>query len=213
MSKSASQPFSIRPFLIPSIFVFDDVDMEELVASIKANGLLKPIVVRNKADGRYEVISGHRRKRAYEILKINEIRAIVVNGNDNEAVILMVDSNCQRSKILPSEKAFSYKMKLDAIKRQGEQTGESAAQVARYIRLTNLVPELLEFVDSGRMKMQPAIELSLLHQSPEQSGSVTAYIAHNIRCLFALPIHGHCIFPLYAYSCRKYARPLSCRLS
>lgn len=141
--------------------VFDDVDMEELVASIKANGLLSPIVVRNKADGRYELISGHRRKRAYEILRIKKIRAIVVDVDDNEAIILMVDSNCQRSKILPSEKAFSYKMKLDAIKRQGkrtdltctqlehkskrsreivgEQAGESAAQVARYIRLTNLV--------------------------------------------------------------------------
>ena len=141
--------------------VFDDTDMSELVASIKANGLLNPIIVRKKVDGRYELISGHRRKRAYEILKIKKIRAIVVDVDDNEAVILMVDSNCQRSKILPSEKAFSYKMKLDAIKQQGkrtdltctqlehkskksreiveEQTGESAAQVARYIRLTNLV--------------------------------------------------------------------------
>ena len=170
--------------------VFDDTDMSELVASIEVNGLLNPIVVRNKADGRYEVISRHRRKRAYEILKINEIRAIVVDVDDNEAVIMMVDSNCQRSKILPSEKAFSYKMKLDAIKRQGErtdltctqlehkfkksreivgeQTGESAAQVARYIRLTNLVPELLEFIDSGRMKMQPAIELSYLNEESQR---------------------------------------------
>lgn len=170
--------------------VFDDVDMEELVASIKANGLLNPIVVRNKADGQYELISGHRRKRAYEILKISKIRAIVVDVDDNEAIIMMVDSNCQRSKILPSEKAFSYKMKLDAIKRQGkrtdltcakvehkskksreivgEQTGESAAQVARYIRLTYLVPELLEFIDSGRMKMQPAIELSYLDEESQR---------------------------------------------
>ena len=171
--------------------VFDDTDMSELVSSIQANGLLSPIIVRNKADGRYEVISGHRRKRAYEILKISEIRAIVVDVDDNEAIILMVDSNCQRSKILPSEKAFSYKMKLDAIKRQGkrtnltcakvehkskksreivgEQTGESAAQVARYIRLTNLVPELLEFVDIGRMKMQPAIELSYLDEESQRN--------------------------------------------
>ena len=102
--------------------MFDDVDMEELVASIKANGLLNPIVVRNKADGQYELISGHRRKRAYEILKISKIRAIVVDVDDNEAVIMMVDSNCQRSKNLPSEKTFSYKMKLDAIKRQGKRT-------------------------------------------------------------------------------------------
>ena len=95
--------------------MFDNVDMAELVASIEANGLLNPIIVRNKADGRYEVISGHRRKWAYEILKINEIRAIVVNVNDNEAVIMMVDSNCQRSQILPSEKAFSYKKKAKGI--------------------------------------------------------------------------------------------------
>lgn len=170
--------------------VFDDTDMSELVASIEANGLLNPIIVRKKVDGRYELISGHRRKRAYEILKINEIRAIVVDVDDNEAIILMVDSNCQRSKILPSEKAFSYKMKLNAIKRQGkrtdltcnqlehkykksreivgEQTGESAAQVSRYIRLTNLVPKLLEFVDSGRMKMQPAVELSYLDEESQR---------------------------------------------
>lgn len=170
--------------------VFDDADMSELVAGIQANGLLSPIILRNKVDGRYELISGHRRKRAYEILKIDKIRAIAVDVDDNAAVIMMVDSNCQRSKILPSEKAFSYKMKLDAIKRQGkrtdltcvqvehkskksreivgEQTGESAAQVARYIRLTNLVPELLEFVDIGRMKMQPAIELSYLDEESQR---------------------------------------------
>ena len=89
--------------------VFDDEDMTELAASIEANGLLNPIIVRSKADGRYELISGHRRKRAYEILKINKIRAIIVDVSDDEAIIMMVDSNCQRSKILPSEKAFSYK--------------------------------------------------------------------------------------------------------
>ena len=109
--------------------VFDDTDMAELVASIKANGLLNPIIVRNKADGRYELISGHRRKRAYEILRIKKIRAIVVDVDDNAAVIMMVDSNCQRSKILPSEKAFSYKMKLDAIKRQGKRTDLTCTQL------------------------------------------------------------------------------------
>ncbi len=88
--------------------VFDDEDMTELAASIEANGLLNPIIVRSKTDGRYELISGHRRKRAYEILKINKIRAIIVDVTDDEAIIMMVDSNCQRSKILPSEKAFSY---------------------------------------------------------------------------------------------------------
>ena len=166
--------------------VFNDADMVALVESIKTNGLLNPIIVRSKVDGRYELISGHRRKRAYEILGLEKIKAVIAEVDDNEAVILMVDSNCQRSKILPSEKAFSYKMKLDAIKSQGkrtdltcaqvehkskksrevlaEQMGESAAQVARYICLTNLVLELLEFVDSGRMKMQPAIELSYIMQ-------------------------------------------------
>ena len=98
--------------------VFDDTDMSELVASIEANGLLNPIIVRNKSYGRYELISGHRRKRAYEILKINEIRAIVVDVNDNETIILMVYINCQRSKIKKKKKAFSYKMKLDAIKQK-----------------------------------------------------------------------------------------------
>ena len=170
--------------------VFDDEDMTELTASIEANGLLNPVIVRSKADGRYELISGHRRKRAYEILKIKIIRAIIVDVSDDEAIIMMVDSNCQRSKILPSEKAFSYKMKLEAIKRQGrrndltcaqlehkskksreivgEQIGESAAQVARYIRLTELIPELLDFVDKGRMKMQPAVELSYLDEESQR---------------------------------------------
>lgn len=95
--------------------VFDDEDMTELTAGIEANGLLNPIIVRGKADGRYELISGHRRKRAYEILRIKKIRAIIVDVTDDEAIIMMVDSNCQYSKILPSEKAFSYKMKLELI--------------------------------------------------------------------------------------------------
>ena len=114
--------------------VFDDEDMTELAASIEANGLLNPIIVRSKADGRYELISGHRRKRAYEILKINKIRAIIVDVTDDEAIIMMVDSNCQRSKILPSEKAFSYKMKLDAIKRQGKRNDLTSTQVVSKLR-------------------------------------------------------------------------------
>ncbi len=169
--------------------IFDDADMAELVESIKTNGLLNPIIGRIKADGRYELISGHRRKRAYEILGIEKIKAVIVDVDDNEAVILMVDSNCQRSKILPSEKAFSYKMKLDAIKSQGKRTdltstqvvsklssneqigkeaNESRETVRRFIRLTYLVPELLQFVDSGRMKMQPAIELSYLDEESQR---------------------------------------------
>lgn len=169
--------------------VFDDEEMTELAASIEANGLLNPIIVRSKADGRYELISGHRRKRAYEILKINKIRAIIVDITDDEAIIMMVDSNCQRSKILPSEKAFSYKMKLDAIKRQGKrndltstqvvsklrsneelgkEVNESRETIRRFIRLTNLIPELLDFVDKGRMKMQPAVELSYLDEESQR---------------------------------------------
>ena len=169
--------------------VIDNLDMTELTESIKANGLLNPIIVRKKADGRYELISGHRRKRAYEILKLKKINAVITDLNDDEAIIMMVDSNCQRSNILPSEKAFSYKMKLDAIKRQGKRTdltlsqvgkkfnayeelarsrGDSRNQVHRYIRLTYLVPELLEFVDNGRMKMQPAVELSYLDEEAQR---------------------------------------------
>lgn len=169
--------------------VIDNSDMTELTESIKANGLLNPIIVRKKSDGRYELISGHRRKRAYEILKLKKINAVITDLNDDEAIIMMVDSNCQRSNILPSEKAFSYKMKLDAIKRQGKRTdltlsqvgkklnayeelarssGDSRNQVHRYIRLTYLVPELLEFVDNGRMKMQPAVELSYLDEEAQR---------------------------------------------
>ena len=169
--------------------VIDNSDMTELTESIKANGLLNPIILRKKADGRYELISGHRRKRAYEILKLKKINAVITDLNDDEAIIMMVDSNCQRSNILPSEKAFSYKMKLDAIKRQGKRTdltlsqvgkkfnayeelarssGDSRNQVHRYIRLTYLVPELLEFVDNGRMKMQPTVELSYLDEEAQR---------------------------------------------
>lgn len=181
--------FLIDDFPCHPYKVIDNSDMTELTESIKANGLLNPIIVRKKADGRYELISGHRRKRAYENLKLKKINAVITDLNDDEAIIMMVDSNSQRSNILPSEKAFSYKMKLDAIKRQGKRTdltlsqvgkklnayeelarssGDSRNQVHRYIRLTYLVPELLEFVDNGRMKMQPAVELSHLDEDAQR---------------------------------------------
>ena len=190
--KNVGEPidlFLIDDFPSHPYKVIDNSDMTELTESIKANGLLNPIIVRKKADGRYELISGHRRKRAYEILKLKKINAVITDLNDDEAIIMMVDSNCQRSNILPSEKAFSYKMKLDAIKRQGKRTdltlsqvgkklnayeelarssGDSRNQVHRYIRLTYLVPELLEFVDNGRMKMQPAVELSYLDEEAQR---------------------------------------------
>ena len=168
--------------------VRDDEDMMQLVESIKERGAITPATVRQKEDGRYELISGHRRKRASELAGFETLRCEVVELDRDEATILMVESNLQRSVILPSEKAFAYKMRLDAMKRQGrrtdltsspvatklqqgrsdvelaEQVGESKDQIRRFIRLTNLVPELLEIVDDGRMKLRPAVELSYLNE-------------------------------------------------
>mgnify|MGYP004568508261 FL=1 len=168
--------------------VKDDEDMMQLVESIKERGVITPATVRLKEDERYELISGHRRKRASEIMGLDTLRCEVVELTRDEATILMVESNYQRSKILPSEKAFAYKMRLDAMNRQGqrtdltsapvgqkssreqlaEQSGDSHSQIQRYIRLTNLVPELLEFVDEGRIKMRPAVELSYLDEDAQR---------------------------------------------
>ena len=174
-------PFKVR----------EDEDMFQLVESIKERGVITPATVRQKEDGRYELISGHRRKRACELAGFETLRCEVVDLDRDEATILMVESNFQRSQILPSEKAHAYKMRLDAMKRQagrpskenlvhqcghnlqGEksreilaaESGESHERKSeRYIRLTNLVPELLEFVDEGRIKMRPAVELSYLNE-------------------------------------------------
>ena len=166
--------------------VRDDEDMMQLVASIRERGVITPATVRQKEDGRYELISGHRRKRASEIAGFETLRCEVVELDRDEATILMVESNLQRSQILPSEKAFAYKMRLEAMKRQGqrtdltsvpmaqksktsrellaEQVGESQDQIRRFIRLTELVPELLDFVDEGKIKMRPAVELSYLNE-------------------------------------------------
>ena len=172
--------------------VNDDEDMDRLVESIKERGIITPATVRQKEDGRYELISGHRRKRACEIAEMDTLRCEVVEMTKDEATILMVESNYQRSNILPSEKAFAYKMRLDAMKRQGkrndltcatelhksdgkksrdiiaEETGESHEMIRMYIRLTNLVPEMLEYVDEGRMKMRPAVELSYLDEESQR---------------------------------------------
>lgn len=168
--------------------VKEDEDMMQLVESIKERGVITPATVRLKEDGRYELISGHRRKRASEIMGLDTLRCEVVELTRDEATILMVESNYQRSQILPSEKAFAYKMRLDAMNRQGqrtdltsapvgqkssreqlaEQSGDSHSQIQRYIRLTNLVPELLEFVDEGRIKMRPAVELSYLDEDAQR---------------------------------------------
>ena len=168
--------------------VLMDEDMEQLVESIKERGVITPATVRQKEDGRYELVSGHRRKRASELAGFETLRCEVVDLNRDEATILMVESNFQRSQILPSEKAYAYKMRLDAMKRQGKRTDltcdplghklegtksvmlladksdDSKTQIQRYVRLTNLVPELLEFVDEGRIKMRPAVELSYLDE-------------------------------------------------
>ena len=168
-------PFKVR----------DDEDMMQLVESVKERGVITPATVRQKEDGRYELVSGHRRKRACELAGFETLRSEIVDLNRDEATILMVESNFQRSEILPSEKAFAYKMRLEAMKRQGQRTdltlspvgtklrtadelaqecGDSRNQIHRYVRLTNLVPELLEFVDEGRIKMRPAVELSYLDE-------------------------------------------------
>ena len=171
-------PFKVR----------EDEDMLQLIESIRDRGGITPATVRQKEDGRYELISGHRRKRACELAGFQTLRCEVVDMSRDEATILMVESNFQRSQILPSEKAFAYKMRLDAMKRQGQRTDltcdplghklegtksvmlladksdDSKTQIQRYVRLTNLVPELLEFVDQGRIKMRPAVELSYLDE-------------------------------------------------
>ena len=167
-------PFKVR----------DDEDMAQLIESIKERGVITPATVRQKEDGRYELISGHRRKRACELAGFDTLRCEVVELNRDEATILMVESNYQRSQILPSEKAYAYKMRLEAMKRQGfrsdltstpvgqkfsveqiaDKSDDSKTQIQRYIRLTNLVPELLDYVDEGRIKMRPAVELSFLDE-------------------------------------------------
>ena len=172
--------------------VRDDEDMVQFVESIKTNGVLTPAVLRQKEDGRYELVAGHRRKRACELAGLTTLRSEIKDLTHDEAVVYMVESNFQRTTILPSEKAFAYKMRLEAMSRQGkrtdltsnpvggklmgketaqivgEQSGDSSTQVRRYIRLTFLVPELLEFVDEGRIKMRPAVELSYLDEDSQR---------------------------------------------
>lgn len=168
--------------------VLDDEDMEALMESIKERGVITPALVRKKDDGRYEMISGHRRKRACERLGLPSMRCELKDISRDEAIILMVDSNSQRSEIAPCDKGRAYKMKLDAMNRQGkrtdltsapvgqkltreelaEQTGDSHSQIQRYIRLTNLVPELQDFVDNGKIKMRPAVELSYLDEEAQR---------------------------------------------
>ena len=166
--------------------------MNDLVSSIKERGLIQPIIVRPIEDNLYEMVSGHRRKRAFELAGLKSIPAKVVELTRDEAILVMVDSNLQREVILPSEKAKAYKMRLDAMKRQGqrsdltsnpvggklkrmesagiigEQSGDSQTQVRRYIRLTELIPEMLDLVDEGKVAMRPAVEISYLPKESQE---------------------------------------------
>ena len=167
-----------------------DEDMDQLVESIKERGIITPVTLRQKPDGRYEIVSGHRRTKACELAGLTTVKAEIKELSRDEAIILMVESNLQRTTILPSEKAFSYKMRLEAIKRQGQRTdltstpvvsksrsnetlgeagGESREQVRRYIRLTHLIPPLLDLVDSGKIAFRPAVELSYLTDNEQNS--------------------------------------------
>ena len=173
------KPFDGHPF-----YVKDDGDMEQLTESIRSQGVLTPLVVRPLGTGEYEVISGHRRLHACKKAGIEMIPAFIYSMDRSEAVVAMVDSNLHREKLLPSEKAFAYKMKMDAMKHQGtsrqlgtklrsdeeiaETAGESARQIQRYIRLTNLIPEILQMVDEGKIALTPAVELSYLDKDTQE---------------------------------------------
>jgi len=167
-----------------------DEDMDQLVESIKERGIITPVTLRQKPDGRYEIVSGHRRTKACELAGLATVKAEIKELSRDDAIILMVESNLQRTTILPSEKAYSYKMRLEAMKRQGERTdltstpvvsksrsnemlgevgGESREQVRRYIRLTHLIPPLLDLVDSGKIAFRPAVELSYLTEEEQNS--------------------------------------------
>lgn len=190
---SKIKDFPEHPFKVQN-----DEKMQEMVNSIKEYGVIMPVVVRPKGNGIYEMISGHRRKRACELAGVKRIKCVVKNLTDDEATILMVDSNIQREEILPSEKAFAYKMKLEAMKHQGkrvdleenetstplvaklrtdeilgDEVGESRENIRRYIRLTKLIPELLEQVDLKRIAFRPAVELSYLSEDNQ-------YVVQNI---------------------------------
>jgi ParB family chromosome partitioning protein len=184
LALSELHPFKDHPFR-----VLDDDRMMETVESVKEYGVLVPIIARPMPDGGYEIVSGHRRKRACELAGLNEIPAIVRDLDDDEAVIIMVDSNLQRENILPSERAKAYQMKMEAIKRQGERrdltsrqlvgkleaadligqdTGESGRQIQRILRLNNLEPPLIDKVDAGKLAFTPAVELSYLKPEEQQ---------------------------------------------
>lgn len=187
--------------------VKDDDEMQDLSDNIKEYGLIFPLLVRPKEDGTYELISGHRRKRACELAGIRQVKAIVREMTDEEATIQMVDSNKQRERVLPSEKAFAYKMRLEAMKKQGkrndltsvptaqklegktsreilgDEVGESQDQIRRYIRLTELIPDILKLVDEEQMKLRPAVEISYLKKEEQE------YLLESIEYTEVFPSH------------------------
>lgn len=193
--------------------VKDDDEMDNMRQSVEENGILHPILVRPKSDGRYELISGHRRKRASQLANKETIPCIVRDLTDDEATIIMVDSNMQREEILPSEKAFAYKMKLEAMTHQGKRNdlidnltsdqlgpklvraneklsndvGESISNIKRFIRLTYLIPELLELVDNKQIALSPAVELSFLNDEQQYA------VLDSIECNVATPSHAQAI--------------------
>ncbi|TDP55971.1 ParB/RepB/Spo0J family partition protein [Aminicella lysinilytica] len=196
-------PFPEHPFKVK-----DDEDMMNLVESVKANGIITPATLRKKEDGRYEIISGHRRKRACELAGLETLRSEVVDMTRDEATIFMVESNFQRTTILPSEKAFAYKMRLEAMNRQGQRTdltsvpvgpksrsneklanemNESASQIKRYIRLAELKPELLDLVDEGQIALRPAVELSYLPKEQQKD------LCESIEMEQCTPTHAQAI--------------------
>lgn len=177
-----------------------DEDMDQLVQSVKERGVITPVTLRQKEDGRYELVSGHRRKKACELAGLETIPAEIKELDRDAAIILMVESNLQRSTILPSEKAFSYKMRLEAMNRQGqrrdltcgpvghksrdvlaENTNDSARQISRYIRLTELIPPILQMVDEGKIAFRPAVEISYL--TPDEQEVLT----EAMECAVATP--------------------------
>lgn len=185
-----------------------DASMDDLVKSITEYGVLVPVLVRQKTDGRYEMVAGHRRKMASQLAGKGNIHCIVRDLTDDEATLIMVDSNLQREEILPSEKAFAYKMKLEAIKKQGvrndltsaplgpklssseelaQKSVDSRVQIQRYIRLTNLIPALLDMVDKGKIAMRPAVELSYLTNTEQK------HLADTISMTECTPSHAQAI--------------------
>lgn len=192
IDEAPNHPFKVRV----------DEDMYKLVKSIEENGIIVPAIVRKKADGRYELVAGHRRKKACELAGIKTLKAEIRNISYDEAVVMMVESNFQRTKLLPSELAFSYKMRMDALKRQGKRTdmsstpmvaklrtgdelgkihNDSREQVRRYIRLTELIKELLDMVDEDKIAFRPAVELSYLSREEQE------LLLDTIKCEEATP--------------------------